>query len=245
MSTPPLPPPSPGTSRTPRNVPTRTAGRTGGTRKPPRWLWSALAVGLVVLILVVVLVSRSSNDSSPAASGTATTTASQEQTRPVAVTGPALVALPDSGADPAVGTVAPVLKGQSFDGTPVTVGPDGHPKLVLFAAHWCPHCQREIPLLATYLKDHPLPSGVELFLVATGTNSAAPNYPPSAWLAKVAWPSPVMADDASFTAADAFGLPAYPFFVALDANNKVVERTDGEISTDDFTQLAQKVLTAS
>ena len=40
----------------------------------------------------------------------------------------------------------PRWTGQSFDGTPLAINPgDGKPKLVVFVAHWCPHCQAEVP----------------------------------------------------------------------------------------------------
>jgi thiol-disulfide isomerase/thioredoxin len=122
------------------------------------------------------------------------------------------------------------LKGQAFDGSPVDIRNDGRPKLVLFVAHWCPHCQREVPLLTDYLKSHPLPNGVDLYTVATATNPQRPNYPPSTWLAKVGWKAPTMADSNDAKAADAFGLSAFPYFVAVDGSGKVVARTTGEIT---------------
>lgn len=202
----------------------------------PRWLWPAIALGVVVLAIVAVVVSRSSGDSSPAG----TTTVGEAQTQPVTVTGTPLDPLA-SGTDSAIGKVAPLLTGKSFNGSPISITNDGKPKLVLFAAHWCPHCQRELPLLVAHLKDHPLPTNVELILVATATTDTRDNYPPSAWLTRIGWPSPVMADDADGTAAQAFGLPGYPYFVVLDAQNKLVARTSGELSTADFDQLVDKV----
>jgi thiol-disulfide isomerase/thioredoxin len=134
------------------------------------------------------------------------------------------------------------VKGQAFDGSPVDIRNDGRPKLVLFVAHWCPHCQREVPLLTDYLKSHPLAKGVDLYTVATATNPQRPNYPPSTWLAKVGWKAPTMADSNDAKAADAFGLSAFPYFVAVDGSGKVVARTTGEITTDEFTNLAAKSL---
>ncbi len=49
-----------------------------------------------------------------------------------------------------------------------------------------------------------------------------------------------MADSSDFAAARAFGLPAFPYFVALDSHGKVVGRTSGEISTVDFAKLVTK-----
>ena len=41
---------------------------------------------------------------------------------------------------------------------------------------------------------------------------------------------------------DAFGLSAFPYFVAADAQGNVVARTSGEITTDQFAALAQLTL---
>ena len=51
-----------------------------------------------------------------------------------------------------------------------------------------------------------------------------------------------MADSADTKAASAFGLTAFPYFVAVDGSGKVVARTTGEITTDEFADLAAKAL---
>jgi len=205
-------------------------------KKGPPWLWLGVA-GIVVVLLAVVLIFSGGSDKKKNS-----TAAGVEQTRPVTVTGTALPELPQSGDDPAVGKEIPEAKGASFDGTPVDIRNDGRPKLILFVAHWCPHCQREIPLLAGYLKSHPLPAGVDLYTVSTAVNQPRGNYPPSAWLAEKGWKAPVLADSDDGKAATAFGLNAFPYFVAVDGSGKVVARTTGEITTDQFAALAAKTL---
>jgi cytochrome c biogenesis protein CcmG, thiol:disulfide interchange protein DsbE len=150
-----------------------------------------------------------------------------------------------SGADPARGTAAPELLGQTFDGQAIGVTADEEPKVVMMVAHWCPHCQREVPLLAQYFHRSGLPQGVRIVTVATDTNPNAPNYPPSTWLSQVGWPLPVMADDAGYTAAKAYGLSAFPYFVAISAQNKVVVRTSGELTLSEFNTLVQAARTGS
>ncbi|MCU1374762.1 MAG: Redoxin [Actinomycetia bacterium] len=196
-----------------------------------RRLWIGLA-GIVVLALVVaVLASRGGS--------TKKVVAGVEEVRPVTVSGTPLPPLTDSATDPGVGQVPPTLTGATFDGTPLTIGGDGKAKLVLFVAHWCPHCQREVPLLVTFLKDHQLPAGVELLTVSTGVNADNPNYPPSTWLDKEGWTAPVLADSATSEAATAWGLPGFPYLVGVDAGGKVVGRVTGEFTTDTFMALAQ------
>jgi cytochrome c biogenesis protein CcmG, thiol:disulfide interchange protein DsbE len=158
----------------------------------------------------------------------------------VTVTGAALETLPrEGGADPAMGKEIPDLEGLSFDGEPVSITKDGKPKLVLFVAHWCPHCQKEIPLLADYLKEKPV-QGVDVYTVSTSVASNSPNYPPSAWLETEGWEVPTLADSEDKRAADAFGLSAFPFFVAVDASGKVVARTSGELTTEQFADLLDR-----
>ena len=42
----------------------------------------------------------------------------------------------------------PVIDGRPFDGSPITIGgPTDGPTMYVFLAHWCPHCNDEIPEL--------------------------------------------------------------------------------------------------
>jgi len=160
----------------------------------------------------------------------------------VTVAGTALPAYDDSAADPAVGTAAPIIHGQSFDGTPETVGgPTSQPTLVMFVAHWCPNCQAEVPRVVTWRGDGTIPKNVNLVAVSTAVDSNYPNYPPSSWLDRVGWPGTKVADDAQMSAAQAYGLSAYPFFVALDKDGKVVARGTGELDQAGVKELVAKL----
>jgi thiol-disulfide isomerase/thioredoxin len=205
-------------------------------KKQPPWLWIGVAGLVLVLAVAAIVSSGGSGDKKESAAGV-------EETRPVTVTGAALPEFePGGGADAAMGKTIPEVKGQSFDGSPVDIGNDGRAKLILFVAHWCPHCQKEIPLLADYLKSNSLPSGVDLYTVSTGVSAKSPNYPPSAWLKEEGWTAKTLADSEEQQAADAFGLSAFPYFVAVDGSGKVVDRTSGELTTGQFADLAQQAL---
>jgi thiol-disulfide isomerase/thioredoxin len=204
-------------------------------KKQPPWLWIGVA-GLVAVLLVAAIVSSGGSDEKESSAQ------GVEEIRPVTVTGTALPEFEPGGADSAVGQTIPEVKGQSFDGSPVTIGNDGRSKLIVFVAHWCPHCQKEIPLLADWLKSNSLPGGVDLYTVSTGVTDKRPNYPPSKWLEKEGWTAKTLADSAEQQAADAFGLSAFPYFVAVDGSGKVVARTSGEITTGQFAELAQSAL---
>lgn len=201
-------------------------------KNQPPWLWIGVA-GLVLVLALAAIVSSGGGDEPQSAEGI-------EETRPVTVTGTALPEYDPGNA--VVGQTMPEISGQSFDGSPVEIRNDGRAKVIVFVAHWCPHCQKEIPLLADYLKSKSLPSGVDLYTVSTGVTDERPNYPPSRWLEKEGWTVKTLADSESQEAADAFGLSAFPYFVAVDGSGRVVARTSGEISTDQFALLAEQAL---
>ena len=188
--------------------------------------------GAIVIALVIAIVATRN-------SGKGDTTLAQ--TQPVTVSGNPLPMLPDSGADAALGSAVPELKGAAFDGSAINIANDGHPKIVIFVAHWCPHCQAEVPVITKWIADNGAPAGVDVYAVSTGVSKDLPNYPPSSWLAKEKWPLPTLADSNDSVAAQAFGLSAYPYFVVVNASGKLMYRATGELET---TRLAQLVTLA-
>ena len=148
----------------------------------------------------------------------------------VTVDGATLPVFEAGANDPALGTPGPVLTGADVDGSPVAIGGPGEPRIVLFLAHWCSHCQREVPAVTDYLAANDV--DVEFLSVATGSNATAPNYPPSVWLEREEWPVPTLYDDASSTAGEAYGLSGYPFWVILDSEGAVQSRFSGEVTDE-------------
>ena len=166
----------------------------------------------------------------------------------ITVTGEALPAFDSvsTATDTAIGLPAPVVSGKGFTGTEITTDGAGTPTLLVFLAHWCPHCQREVPLLVQWEKDGKTPTGVDVIAVATGTDPANPNFPPSEWLAREEFPAlwPVIADSADKKAANAFGLSGYPYFVLVDAQGNVFKRLSGEIPMDELTAIIDQMIGA-
>ncbi len=184
---------------------------------------SALVAAILLLGLVAIFANRGGgSDGVPAG---------VEQVRAVTVSGAALPVLED-GADPAVGTASPTVEGQDFDGNPVAIGAGGTPKLIVFLAHWCPHCQKEVPVITDWLAANGAPAGVDLVSVSTEVSADLPNYPPSEWLEREDWPVPVLVDNTDRAVKEAFGVSGFPFFVAVDATGHVVARGSGELDTD-------------
>ncbi|HEX9635610.1 MAG TPA: TlpA disulfide reductase family protein [Candidatus Limnocylindria bacterium] len=155
----------------------------------------------------------------------------------VTISGEPLPALVDPAADPAVGQQLPTLSGIGLDGQPIAVGPDGGPMAIVVLAHWCAHCQAELPGLVQLIAQGGVPEGVTVVGVSTAIDALRPNYPPSAWFEREGWAQPTLIDDASSTALHALGLSSFPGFVFVDAQGAVALRLTGEIGTDRFGQL--------
>lgn len=122
----------------------------------------------------------------------------------------------------------------------MTIAPDGGPTMVLFVAHWCPHCQREVPVVQDWVDGGGLPRGVDLVTVSTVIDPRRPDYPPDEWLAGEGWTAPVLVD-ADNTAAAAAGLSAYPFFFAVDGDGTVALRASGELTPDELDAIAAEI----
>ncbi|MDH3680555.1 MAG: TlpA family protein disulfide reductase [Acidimicrobiia bacterium] len=164
--------------------------------------------------------------------------ATGEQTAIVEVDGVALVELPpdvqitDVASDPAAGTVAPTLAGTDFGGTEVSIAPDGRPKVVYFLAHWCPHCQEEVPVVQQLIDDGQVPDGLDLYAVSTAVDAGRSNYPPEGWLADEGFTPLTLRDDTASAAFRAYGGSGFPYVVYLDGDNRVLARSAGNLPAD-------------
>lgn len=194
-----------------------------------------LAVGafLVLAVAIAVIVTATSGGGGGGDPEVA-------QVREVRVSGTALPALPAPGnVDPALGQAAPVLRGTNFDGSIVETAPaPGQRRLLVFLAHWCPHCRAEVPRIVEWNASGVKPADLAVTAVSTGVDRKLPNWPPSSWLEREKWPFAVLVDDAKNSAASQFGLSGYPFLVLLDADGKVVARASGEKSVEELQAFA-------
>ncbi len=201
---------------------------TSGNRNA--WIVGGVIAAVIAIAAIVAISASSKKDS--AAVG------SLQEFSEVTVTGDVLPAFDSAvNPDPAVGMLAPVLSGKGFTGNVVTTESTGTPTLLVFLAHWCQYCQREVPLLVEWEKSGNMPAGFDIVAVTTGTDPANPNFPPSEWLTRENFPAtwPVMADSKDAIGADAFGLAGYPYFVLVGSDGKVLWRTSGEVPMDELT----------
>lgn len=213
-----------------RPNPSTRPARSGAGSSTPVWVWIAVAA-VVVAALGIALLLTNSSSSNDLTVGEAT------------ASGSALPPFADQSADGAVGRQSPVVRGTNFADEPVTIGAAGTPQVLVFLAHWCPVCQREVPELVAWANAGGNTEGVEVVGVATSIDRTRGNWPPGAWLRNDGWPYQTFVDNGENTAGQAFGVTGYPFFVVVDASGRVVERVSGEVSQAAFAALVDSART--
>jgi thiol-disulfide isomerase/thioredoxin len=194
----------------------------------------AAVVMVVAATAAVVLGGALSGQTGTGSSATATVTTPT-------VSGGALAPFTDASADTALGRPIPQAAGTSFEGTPVSISANGQPKILLFLAHWCPHCQAEVPVVQRWLDAGRLPAGIELISIATAIDPNRPNYPPHAWLQREGWTAPVLVDPED-TVATRYGLGAFPYWVSVGADGTVAQRLTGELTDAQLDALAASLV---
>ncbi len=165
-----------------------------------------------------------------------------------AVSGEALPAMAPGAAivdaDPANGLVAPELTGQDFDDGTVEINHDGTPKAIVFLAHWCQHCQAEVPRVQEWLDATGGVEGVDVYSVTTSASSGQPNWPPSSWLDREGWTSPNLRDDQNSSALRAYGGSSFPYWVFLNGDGTVALRVAGQTEIDTLQTIMESLQTA-
>jgi thiol-disulfide isomerase/thioredoxin len=194
----------------------RTGSKATQQQSQPRKIpWLGIAFGAIALALVGAIAFSSDE-------------AIGSEFGDVTVDG-ALPPFVDPATDSAIGMPAPEVEGEDFDGNTVVIENDGTAKAVVFLAHWCPHCQAEVPKVQAWLDDGGGVEGVEIVSVTTSMNSAQPNYPPSEWLDRENWTSPVIRDDSDSTVLRSYGSGGFPYWVFVAADGSVTRRSAGQL----------------
>jgi len=155
------------------------AASNAGKGKSTAWIWIGIVVVVIAVGIVAIVAGRGGSSSGGGASpsGGTVVPGGKLDYGQVSVSGTALTPMPDSGADPTVGTVIPTVIGQQFDGKQLTIAPDGKPHIIMVVAHWCPHCQAEVPRIQKWLDKDGMPADVELVTVATSNDPANGEFP--------------------------------------------------------------------
>lgn len=181
----------------------------------------------------------------------AATAEAGEQVADIAVDGTPLAAMPagvnltDSSTDPSFGQPVPTLTGTDFDGNDVVIENDGNPKAIYFLAHWCPHCQREVPVVQRLIDAGRVPEGLDVYAVSTAVDRGRGNFPVSSWLEEEGFTPTVVRDDAASSALVAYGNGGFPYVVYVDADGNLLARSSGELGADTIANLWELTATTS
>jgi thiol-disulfide isomerase/thioredoxin len=210
----------------------RGAARARESSTGQRWLLPAIGVAVIAVAAIAAfwLSSGSSGGGSsdrpsdvPSASGPA-------RQAPV-VSGTSLPVFSSASGDVAVGQTVPTVTSPT-----ASIQLNGKAKILLFLAHWCPHCQAEVPVVQDWIDSGNLPGDIDLISVSSSIDPNRPNYPPNEWLEREGWTAPVIVDE-SGTVADAYGLPAFPYWVFVNADGTVAGRLIGELAASDLDRI--------
>ena len=144
--------------------------------------------------------------------------------------------------DAAVGAFAPVPTGSDLYGNPITISTrigleEKKSSIIVFLAHWCSHCQREVPMIQKFIDSNGFPQNINIFSVATHIDKTRNNYPPDEWLEREKYTVPTIFDDEENKIAESFGLSAFPYWVFLNPDGTVYMRHAGSLSEDQFNQV--------
>lgn len=217
-------------------------------------MWTIMALLAVVAVGGIVWASvGGGDDEASGTDGTSVTTdglGGLPDTQPATVTGDSLPSFESGGgADPAVGMAAPVVDGLNFNGEKITLdGKDGA-YMVVFLAHWCPHCNAEVPRLLDWKNSGAVPADLRVIGVATAVAPTQVNYPPAQWFSNKGWSWPVMVDETTGEGtagkvAKAFGATGWPYFVIVGTDGKVKVRVSGEIEAAELQKVVDTALAA-
>ncbi len=141
---------------------------------------------------------------------------------------------PDAALGMVLGEVAGI---EYYTETEMTVNPaDGTARAWLIWAHWCPHCQRELPPLSDwYAENADQYPNVELISVTSSIDPARGN-PLEPYLDELQLPFPVIVDP-DLTLAEQFGLSAYPFWVFTAGDGSTLLRIAGFLEIDQVAEI--------
>ncbi len=165
---------------------------------------------------------------------------------PTGISGLALPTFDGTVTDPAVGTLAPIVTGTDLlTGEPVSSFEsieNAKPLMIAFYAHWCPHCQAELPQVSDGLNRNPLPDAVDFIAVSTFEDANRGNHPPAAWFRREEWRLPTISDTRGSAVAEVFGVQSVPFLVLVDIEGNVAARVPGSLGPNSLHLLATQLI---
>ena len=131
----------------------------------------------------------------------------------------------------ALGLAAPIFSAPNENSEIVSLEKNGNAKALLFLAHWCGYCQKEVPVVQGFIDSSGVPPGVDVIAIATSIDRGRENYPPQKWLADEGW-SETQLYDLDREIGNAYGLSAFPYWLFLDKDLNVVARRTVNLPAD-------------
>lgn len=145
---------------------------------------------------------------------------------------------PNQPNDAALGMQLGTVTGtEYYAATPATIDPaDDTHRVWLVWAHWCPHCQDELPEVSAWYEENAenYPN-VELVTVTTAIDPSRGN-PLEPYLDESEFPFPVIVDE-ELTIASQLGSSAFPFWMVTDGSGTVLVRIPGAVGIGTVEQI--------
>ena len=219
--------------------------------KNSRKTFLIIGAGVLLAAAIAIGFSGGSDDTTTQPRTTVEGEVAPGEFQPVTVEGDVLSPLGDGNGNPAsdaaMGKTAPTLNGYTFAGNPVSITPgaSAQPIMLVFLAHWCPHCNREVPRLIDWKELGLVPEGLRVIGVTTASRNDQANWPPSDWIEEMKWPFEVFVDSEAGDAANAYGVDGFPFIAMVNAEGKSVGRHSGELELADLDAFVKDSLAIS
>ncbi|GBE21040.1 sporulation thiol-disulfide oxidoreductase A precursor [bacterium BMS3Bbin01] len=160
------------------------------------------------------------------------------------VTAQDLPPFPGGGQDPAQGLTLGAVSGVWYsDGATHTIDPaDGTPRAWLIWAHWCPYCQKELPIVKAWYEANAAENPhMQIVSITTAMDDTAAN-PLLPYLQEQQFPFPVIIDDSGALGRQ-FGVSAFPFWVFTAPDGTVLGRTAGLLPEDQMLAIFEQLET--
>ena len=146
-------------------------GGEGGSAGITINVWVIIVVVLALVTGGVIWAASSGDDKTTSSdtAGTGVDLTNLPVSQPISVVGDALSPYDVAQSpDPSVGLVAPLISGLDFQGDAIAVDPSANgPYMIVFLAHWCPHCNAEVPRLLDWKGSGAVPTELNVIGVAT------------------------------------------------------------------------------
>ena len=111
--------------------------------------------------------------------------------------------------------------------------------MIVLLAHWCPHCNAEIPRLNEWRDSGEIPDGLNIVGVSTGCRPDAPTSRRTSGSSTRTGSGRCSPTTTHGTAMAAYGGTSYPTMVLVDGNGDVFRRLSGEVPIDEIDQLVE------